>query len=90
MQRLASAYPNLAKMVVDIGKSHEGRTISALKVFTNSLMMQCVLRKLSLIASTNAIKDVEIQSCSLKFSSAQGFSLCIPCIAEGKTNDTWV
>jgi len=35
MQRLASAYPHLAKMVVDIGKSYEGRTLSALKISSN-------------------------------------------------------
>jgi len=35
MQRLVIAYPNLAKMVKDIGRSYEGRTISALKISSN-------------------------------------------------------
>ena len=44
MQRLVIAYPNLAKMVKDIGRSYEGRTISALKVFPRSVQLQCSQR----------------------------------------------
>lgn len=35
MQRLATAYPSLAKMVLEFGKSYEGRTLSALKISSN-------------------------------------------------------
>ena len=44
MKRLAKAYKNLAKMVEDIGKSYEGRTISALKVFSRSVQLKCSQR----------------------------------------------
>ena len=44
MKRLAKAYQNLTKMVEDIGKSYEGRTIYALKVFSRSVQLKCSQR----------------------------------------------